>query len=103
MFSFINYADDPVSGNQLLSGHSDFTVARAAIYRSALAWLKWYLGVLTTFGANRGEHLACRTVVVALALTLCSPRFAALGASLGLVCIALGLEELLLLGAESEA
>ena len=100
-FSFIICEDELVGGNQLLSGHSDFTVARAAVHRSALAWLKWYLGVLTTLGANCGEHLA-RSVTAAGPVALGFPRLTARQTPLGLISVALGLEELLLLGCEGK-
>jgi len=81
----------------------DFIVALATIHRSAFSWLERYFGLLTALGARYREHLASGPVAVAIiSVTLCFPGFAAGGTALGLVGIALGLEELLFLSAEGE-
>jgi hypothetical protein len=91
-----------IAAELMLPSHSDLIVAVAAIYWSAFTGLERYFGVLTTLGAHSGEHLAGSVTVAATSVTLGLSCLAASGASLGLVGIALGLEELLLLGAESE-
>jgi hypothetical protein len=88
--------------NPVLSVQPDFIVALAAIYRSAFSWLKRHFGFLTTLGAHRGEHLARSVAIATASVTLGFSCLAASRASLGLIGIAFGLEELLLLSAESE-
>ena len=90
-----------------LPAWSVFVVALATIYRSAFTGLKRYFGVLPTLGTHRGEHLARPVAIAASAsasasVTLCLSCLAASWASLGLIGIAFGLEELLLLASESE-
>jgi hypothetical protein len=81
----------------------DFIVALAAIYGSAFTGFKRYFGILTTLGTYRGEHLAGSVAIATTTtVTLCLPCLAASRASLGLIGVAFGLEELLLLGTESE-
>jgi hypothetical protein len=82
--------------------HSDFIVALATIYRSALTGLERYFGFLTALGAGYREHLASGIVAGAASVTLGFPGFTAGGAAFGLVSIALGLEELLLFSTEGE-
>jgi hypothetical protein len=63
--------------------------------------LKRDFGGFATFGAGRGVHLAWGSVT-AVAVTFCLPCLAAFRAALGLVGVALGLEELLFLDAEGK-
>ena len=82
---------------------SDFIVAITAVHRSAFAGLKRYFGFLAALGTHYGVHLA-RSVAVAATRTV-ALRLSCLAAgraSLGLVGISFGPEELLLLGAEGE-
>jgi hypothetical protein len=58
-------------------------------------------GALAALSAGRGEHLTRGSVTGALA-TFYLPCLAALGTALGLVGIALGLKELLVVGTEGE-
>jgi len=81
------------STNVLLAVRPDFTETFAAIYRAAFAGLEGDFGVFAALGASSRVHLA-RLAVGAIAL--CFPGLAAGGTTLGLVGIALGLEELLL-------
>jgi hypothetical protein len=86
-----------------LPAQFDFAVAVATIYWPALTGLERYLGFLTTLGTCYREHLTPGPVAVAIIpVTLCFPGFTAGGAALGLVGIALGLEELLLFSAEGK-
>jgi hypothetical protein len=87
----------------VLSILSDFAVALATVDWSAFSRLEGDFGFLTALGAYRREHLTPGPVAVAIiTVALCFPGFAAGGTALGLVGIALGLEELLFLGAEGE-
>jgi hypothetical protein len=79
----------------------DFTEALAAIDRSAFTGFKRYFCILATLGTNCGEHLA--RPIAAGTVSLCLPGLSAGGASLGLIGVAFGLEELLLLGTEGES
>jgi hypothetical protein len=84
-----------------LSSWSDFVVAIATIDRSAVARLKRHFGVFAALGAHGGKHLARQPkAVTAVPVSLCFPCLAAWGTALGLIGIALGLKELLLLSAE---
>ncbi len=80
---------------------SDFVVAIATVYRSAVARLERYFRVFAAFGANSGEHLA-GPAAAAGAVPLGFSGLPARLAPLGLVGVALGLEELLLGGGEGE-
>jgi hypothetical protein len=84
-----------------LSVRFNFIVALATIHWSALAGLERYLGLLTALGARCWEHLASGPGAI-VSITLCLPCFTAGSTTLGLISIAFGLEELLLLGAEGE-
>jgi hypothetical protein len=86
-----------------LSVRSNLVVALATIYRSAFSRLERDFGFLTALGARRREHLTSGPVAVAIiTVTLGFPGLAAGGTALGLIGVALGLEELLFLGAEGE-
>jgi hypothetical protein len=78
---------------------SDFAEALAAVYRTAFAGLKGYFGFFAALGADRWVHLAR---LAAGAVTLGFPGLPAVRAPLGLIGVALGLEELLFRGAERE-
>jgi hypothetical protein len=93
----------PLKFKLALPAQFDFAVAFATIYRSALAGLERYLGLLTTLGAYYREHLTPGPIAVAIIpVTLCFPSFTAGGAAFGLVSIAFRLEELLLFGTKGE-
>jgi len=86
-----------------LSAHSDFTVAITTVYRTISAGLEWYFGVFATLGAYCREHRALGPSTIAIVTeTLCFPRLATFRTALRLISIALRLEELLFLNAESE-
>ena len=86
-----------------LSVHSDFIVALTAIDRFTFARLEWYFGFFAALGACCREHLASGFVAGAIiSVTLCLPCFTAGGTALGLVSVALGLEELLFLSTKGE-
>jgi len=77
-----------------LSANADFVVAVAAVNGFTVAGFEWYLGLLTAFRANGGEHLSYRpvgAVTGAVSLLLFS-RGAAGRATLRLICIASGCE-----------
>ncbi len=78
---------------------SYLAVAIAAVHGSITAGLKRYLGGFPTLGTGYGEHVASGGSV-AVACSLC---LAASGTALGLVLIASGLEEFLLVSAEGKA
>jgi len=87
----------------VLSTGSDFTVAIAAIDRSATSRLKRHLSVVPALRARGRECLAWGPVAVATtSVSLCLPCLSAWGTSLGLIRIALGLIELLFLSGEAE-
>jgi hypothetical protein len=86
-----------------LSGWFVLAVAVAAVNRPAFAGLKGHFGVLTALGAHGGEHLALPVAATAGAVTILLPCLPARGASLWLVGVAFGLEELLLFSAEVES
>jgi len=86
---------------QLPTG-ADFPVAVAAVHRFIATRLKGHFGGFATLGAGSGEHLAGGSVA-AISIALRLPCLTALRASLGLVGVAFGLEELLVLGAEGES
>jgi hypothetical protein len=100
-----------------LSADSYFAEAIAAVDRSALAGLEGNCSFLATVGANGGEHLARRRrtvatisvavvvipeVVTIIAVALRFSSLTAIGAALGLVGIASGVELLLLLSAKGK-
>jgi hypothetical protein len=86
-----------------LSGRSDFSVAIAAIDRPAARRLKRHFGVFAALGAYGRKHLAWQPIAVTTtSLPICLPCLSARGAALGLIGIALGLEELLFLSGEAE-
>jgi len=87
----------------VLPVQSGFTVAVAAIYRSAFAGLKRDFGILSTLGAYRGEHLPLGSVAVAtISVAFGLPGLATCGTALGLVSKAFGLEEFLFLSGEGK-
>jgi hypothetical protein len=87
----------------VLSAGSDFTVAIATVHRSVTAGFKGYLGILTALGTFCREHLPLGSVARAtVSITLCFPRLATGGATLGLIGITFGSEEFLLLSAEGK-
>lgn len=85
-----------------LSGWSDLAVTIAAINRFVAARLEGNFGGFAALGAGGGEHLAFGAVAAATPEPLGLPCLTALGTTLGLISIALGLEEFLVLGAESK-
>jgi len=86
-----------------LSTQSDFIVAIATIDRPAIGRLKRHFGVFAALGAYSRKHLARETVAVTTtSIPLCLPCLAAWGTALGLISIALGLEELLFLSGKAE-
>jgi hypothetical protein len=86
-----------------LSARSDFAVAIAAVDWPAVGRLKRHLGLFAALGACHREHLAWESVVAAtVSVPLRLPCLPARGTSLGLIGIAPGLKQLLLVGAEGE-
>ena len=86
-----------------LSTQSDFTVALATIDRPAVGRLKRDLGVFAALGAYGRKHLAREPIAVTtISVPLCLPCLSARRTALGLISIALGLEELLVLSREAE-
>ncbi len=89
-----------------LSTYSDFTVAVTTIDRPAIARLKGHCSVLATFGAFCRKHLALGSVaavfVAIVSVLLRLSRLPARWAALGVVGIAPGRKEFLLVSAESE-
>src|SRR4030042_5737448 len=86
-----------------LSAGSDFTVAIATVHRLVTAGFKRYLGILAALGAFYREHLTTLSIArAAVSVALCFPCLAARGAALGLIGVALRLEELLVLSAEGK-
>jgi hypothetical protein len=87
-----------------LSTQSDFTVAIATVHRSVTARFKGYLGVFAAVSAYRGKHFASGSIAIIAGTprALCFPRLAARKTALGLIGVASGLEELLLISAEGE-
>jgi hypothetical protein len=89
--------------NPALSAGSGFTVAIATVDRPVPAWFKGYLSILTALGTFYREHLTLLSITRAtVSVLLCFPCLAARGAALGLISVALRLEELLVLSAEGE-
>ena len=85
----------------VLSTQSDFTVALTTIDRSTITRLKRYFGVFAALGAYCRKHLASGAIV-AVSITLCLPCLTARRTALWLISIALRLEKLLFLSAESK-
>ena len=85
-----------------LSTQSDFTVAISTIDRPAIGRLKRHFGVLAALGAYGRKHLAWEPVAVTTIIPLCFPCLSAWGTALGLISIAFGLKELLVLSGEAE-
>jgi hypothetical protein len=96
--------------NSTLPAYPDFVVAITAIHRSTLTGLERYFSVLATIRAHCREHLASRSVTIAIisiavatvSVLACFPCLAAFGATLGLVSITSRLELFLFLSAEGE-
>jgi len=92
-----------IQANPGFSAHSLLAVALTAVYRSTLSRLERDFGILTTLGTHCREHLTSGPIaVVTASVALRFSGFAAGRTSLGLIGVALGSEELLLLDAESE-
>jgi hypothetical protein len=88
---------------QVLSTQSDFIVAISTIDRPAIGRRKRHFGVFAALGASGRKHLAWEPVAVATTSTpVCLPGLSARGTALGLISIALGLKELLVLSGEAE-
>jgi hypothetical protein len=83
-----------------LAARFDLIVALATIYRSIFAGLKGDFGVFAALSAYNREHSPLGPVAIAEAL--CLPGLPARWAPLGVVGVAFGGEELLLLSAECE-
>jgi hypothetical protein len=83
----------------LLAVRSDFAEALAAVYRAAFTGFEGDFGFFAALGANSGVHLAS---FAAGTVSLSFPGLPAVRAALGLIGIALGLEELLLCSAEGK-
>ena len=86
---------------EMLPGGPHFAETLAAIDRAAFTGLEGYFRVLAALGANGREHLA-GPAATAGAIPLGFSGLPARLAPLGLVGVALGLEELLLGGGEGE-
>jgi len=87
----------------VLSVRSVFIVAIATVHWSTFAGLKRYFSVLAALGTYCGEHLAWSvTVTASRSITLGLSCLATSKASLGLISVAFGLEELLLLGTKGK-
>ena len=84
-----------------LPAGSDVTIAVATIHRPTLARFKWHFGILATLGAYRREHLASASVAT-IPATLRLPGLAARQTALGIVGIATGSKEFLLVSTERE-
>jgi hypothetical protein len=86
-----------------LSTQSDFTVTIATIDWPAVGRRKRHFGVFAALGTCGREHLARKTVSVAtISVPLCLSCLSARRTALGLISIALGLKELLVLSGEAE-
>jgi hypothetical protein len=83
----------------LLAVRPDFAEALAAVHRAAFTGFEGYFGFFPALGADSGVHLA-RFAAGTVALGF--PRLSAVRAALGLISIALGLEELLFRSAEGK-
>ena len=92
----------PGSQTPALSTRSDSTIAIATVNGPVTARFEGYFGILTTFGTRHRKHLTSGPVA-AVSVTLGLPGLATFGTALGLISVAFGLEELLVLSAESEA
>jgi hypothetical protein len=88
-------------GVEVLLLGSALAVAIAAVDRSAFAGLKGHFRFLAAFGADYRVHLAL-SEAAGSAVAVSLPCLSAGRASLGLVGVAFGLEELLLRGAEGK-
>ena len=84
----------------MLAVRADFAETFAAVYRAAFAGLEGDFGDFAALGAGSGVHLA--RLATAGAVPLGFPCLAAVRAALGLIGIALGLEEFLLGSAEGK-
>ena len=86
-----------------LPARSDPVVAIATVHWFVAAGFKGYLSILAALGTCCREHLPLGSVARATAaITLCFSCLAAGGAALGLISIALRMEELLVFSAEGE-
>ena len=81
--------------NSVLPGCLDFGVALAAIDRSVFTWLEGDFGLFAALSAHSGEHLATTPAGAFGSVTLSFPCLTARWATLWLVGVSLGLEELL--------
>jgi hypothetical protein len=88
-----------------LSIPSDLAVAVAAIYRSVATWFEGYFCTLATRGTGHSKHLASSAKIGAAAASVSRGSFCltASGTALGLVEIAPGLEQFLLICAKCKA
>ena len=86
-----------------LCAQSDFSVAIAAIDRSAVGRLKRHFGVFAAVGACGRKHLAREPIAVTtVPIPLCLPCLSAWSTALGFISIAPGLIELLFPSGEAE-
>jgi hypothetical protein len=86
-----------------LSAGSGFTVAIATVHRPVPARFKRHFGILTALGTFYRKHLTPLSIARAtVSVALCFPCLAARGTALGLIGVALRLEELLVLSAEGK-
>jgi len=86
-----------------LPAWSDFTVAIATVHRFVTAGFKGYLSILAALGTFYREHLPLGSVARAtVSIAFCFPCLAAGRAALGLIGVALRLEELLVFSAKGE-
>jgi hypothetical protein len=86
-----------------LSTQSDFTVTIATIDWPAIGRRKRHFGLFAALGAGGRKHLAWEPVAVTTtSIPLCLSCLSARRTALGLISIALGLKELLVLSGEAE-
>ena len=87
-----------------LSTQSDFTVTIATIDWPAIGRRKRHFGLFAALGACGRKHLAWEPPVAATttSIPLCLSCLSARRTALGLISIALGLKELLVLSGEAE-
>jgi hypothetical protein len=85
-----------------LPARSDFAIAVAAVDRFVASRLERYFGALAAFGAHCWEHLTPGPVAV-VSVPFCFSCLTAFRAAFGLVSIAFGSKELLVLGTEGKS